>query len=100
MEDWCEYNYTTDCERDHVLWWKSLIRVNNLPILWLDAVDKGLLRVSDLYTEKGILPIEVIKQKYGISTMLCNSLIAAIPRKMKAFASQLKKGKKDISKKR
>ena len=88
LSAWCDFNYTTDCHRDHRIWLNSLIRVNNKPIYWDFAAKKGLLYVSQLFPGGRRIPEVQALAEYGLSTMQLNSLMDAMPTQMRTYIKE------------
>ena len=77
VESWCEYHYSEhEVKEDYIVWWNSEIRVQNKPVFHKEQFCKGLLYVSQLFSESAC-------QDYGLSVMLLNMLRSAVPRWMK-----------------
>ena len=83
-------------ERDEILnqflWYNSNIRIRDKPLLIVNAFNNNLLHVSQLFTEQGtIVSVEELCQKFTLTVLECNGLIAAIPKRWKSIIKIEKK---------
>ena len=82
---WARYNYSNKEASNHILWWNSLIRVNDTPIYLPTAMKKGLFRVRQLYEGNVLISAKLANELYGLSIMEYNSIVSAIPKQCKDF---------------
>ena len=77
---WCKYLYTEVQEVDQVLWYNSNIQVNNSPIVWYHAVERGLWYVSQLYQNGQIRSHGSLREEFGLTTLQINTIVSALPK--------------------
>lgn len=57
LEAWCKFNYCpvkNDIDfRDQYIWYNSCIRINGRPVLFTQALNAGMNRISDIINENG-----------------------------------------------
>ena len=83
---WSEFNYYKDVRLENqYIWYNSRIRIKDTPIMWGDALNRGLKFVYQLFSKQKYKTHEEIFQEFGLSIMRYNSLKAAIPVDIKEF---------------
>ena len=83
---WSEYNFYNDRRIDNqLIWYNSEIRIQSKVVLWLDAYEKGLKYVYQLFEGGNFKSHAMIKSEYGLSEIRYNSLKVAIPKEWKDF---------------
>ena len=87
LESWCEYHFDEEMRDDQIIWFNSLIRIDNKPFFWKSSAEKGLFRVAQLYRNGSPISLKHAKEEYGLSVMQLNSLISAIPKDMRSYAA-------------
>ena len=97
LKKWAKHNFSEELEYNHSLWWNSLIRAGNAPLLNLRAVSRGLWTVRDLVQNGSFISDQEAQSLYGLSTMEYNTILCAIPYKTKCFAKSDKlRGRSDV----
>ena len=91
LSAWSIYNYNKDVINDMIIWYNSLIRIDNKPVLWKKGLNKGLFRISQLYNEGKPISVEEAKTNFELNHIEYRSLLSAIPPAAREF---LAKGKK------
>ena len=74
---------SNDCEntQQEFIWYNSKIQISNQPFIYINGYRSGLKYIFQLLDERGkILPLYTIRQKFNLSVMQCNSLLAVIPK--------------------
>ena len=85
LNAWCEFNFTDRENLDHKIWMNSLIRIADKPFFWKKAAERGLNYVSQLFENGECLPDRTLQENFGLSIMEINSLMTAIPEKIKGY---------------
>ena len=83
---WTEYHYTPikpDVPSAQCLWLNSNIRVQNKPVMFKNALRKGLMFVYQLFEDGDWISHERAKSLYALDVLEYNSLKAAIPKEYK-----------------
>ena len=86
LEIWCEYNYEqniTDLDEigNQIIWYNSHILVNGKTFFNAKMYKEGLKYVSQLVDNNGkLLESTLLSQMFNGSVMLCNQILAAIPK--------------------
>ena len=90
LEAWCIYHYTSleEIGSDQILWFNSDIRVGGMPVWLPDACKKGLMYVSQLGKDHRLKTVQEICEEFGLSVMKANSLISALPLKLRQLATE------------
>ena len=79
-----------------IIWLNSNIRIAGMPLLWKKGYEKGLLYINQLFADGKIISKEDALARYGLSVMSYNSLVDAIPVKLKA-CFKTKKQMKEVT---
>ena len=83
---WSQVNFQVDPPyfQQQILWYNSLLRIQN-QVYYIDsAARNGLFYVEQLVNiEGGFLPIKIICEMFNLTAMQCNSIIASIPKHWK-----------------
>ena len=83
---WCEFNYNNGNRvENQIVWYNSNIRIRDKPFFWLDAYQKGLMYVHQLFQDQHLKSEQQIQQEFGITTLRYNSLKVSIPNWMKEY---------------
>ena len=89
LKAWCHVNYTNNIEEaSRLIWYNSLIRIDDLPIVWKKCIQKNLMYVSDLYSNGCLISARVACDKYSLTVMELNALVSALPKEWRARMSQ------------
>ena len=89
LKAWSEINYQENVQKreeiiKQILWVNSHIRIQNKPVFYEAAFDRGLLKIGQLIDLGGNwLSSAIIAKMFNMSVMEANSLIAAIPKQWK-----------------
>ena len=87
---WSKLHFRQEVEACHIskqiIWFHSSIRVQKKPILWKKPHRRGLLTVGQLIENGKWIEIQIIKERYDLTTMQYNTLISAIPTKWKEMS--------------
>ena len=76
---WSSFNFSQVIEGNQILWYNSLIKINNKPIFWKEYYNKGLRYVSQLFTNGTPRNYKEINCIFGIGWLQYYALLAAIP---------------------
>ena len=82
---WCDYNFVDAVQSaneavNQVLWFNSLLRIENKPYFFSKAYQEGLLTVGQLIDPQGnILSHEELRLFFGLDVMQCNMILSSIP---------------------
>ena len=80
LESWCDFNYNNNIRvENQLIWYNSLIRVKDKPIMWNDVYSRGLKYVHQLFESGHFRNEKEMFEKYGISKLRYNSLKVSIP---------------------
>ena len=86
LESWSEFNYYKEVkEENQIIWYNSSIQIRGKPILWKDALERGLLYVHQLFTGMCFKPDEQVFDEFGLTKLRYNSLKVAIPKTWKSY---------------
>ena len=86
LKSWNSFNYYQQNRIENQgIWYNSMIRVGNKPIMWNDAYIRGLWYVHQLFQDRKFKSSEKIYEEFGMSVMRYNSLKAAIPEEWRHF---------------
>ena len=83
LASWAAYHYEDTKDDDQILWYNSLILIENLPVIWKDVASAGLMYVSQLVDEAGYITATEAETRYGLDVMRLNMLKVAIPKNIK-----------------
>ena len=83
MTAWSEINFDARAKARQIIWLNSLIRVKGEPILYQTAYENGLLWVDQLCTDGHFISAHQAYQRFNLTVMEYNSIIAAIPKWLK-----------------
>ena len=85
LYSWTYINYEqhTLNPMDQIVWYNSMIRTNNKPIMWKNIFQKGLVYIKDLRRPRGFISVRQAQEKFDMTLMQYNSPISAIPRSWK-----------------
>ena len=87
---WTDYHYVEDNEHaSRFLWLNSLIRIDDKPFFWPKCYKRGLTYPHQLLNADGQIDIEESMEKYGLTMMQLNGLIAALPKSWKIGMDQI-----------
>ena len=80
--EWCRYNFEKEINKveaigEQIIWYNSLIRIGDVPVLWSKSVKNGLLKVRHLFKD-GVLTTDI--ESLGLTHLQYNQLIAALPK--------------------
>ena len=81
LKAWCRYNYS-DCqggEEQPIIWWNSLIRIEDKPVFWKKAFDKGLILAEQLFEDGNQIGHEKAKEMFNLNFLEYGALMKAIP---------------------
>ena len=69
---------------EQVIWYNSYLKINKKLFFLKKPYDEGLMYIGQLFSPEGeLLPMDIIMQMFGISTMQWNSIVNAIPKAWK-----------------
>ena len=85
LKAWAVYHYDAVEDKDHFIWFNSLIRVAGAPFLWERQFQAGLKWVSQLYQDGRWITQEEASRTFQLSVMQLNTLKAAIPIGIKRY---------------
>ena len=81
---------------DEILWNNSDIKINGKIVMWDDCFNKGLIYTSQLFDNRGeVISCLQAHRLYNLDIMRLNSLISAMPRRVKRAIKQGVITKKD-----
>ena len=85
LNAWSLYNFDENLEikNDQILWYNTLIRINNMPVFWKKPFESGLLKVSQLYKNSNFIEQDEATQRYQLSVLQYNALKCSIPKNWK-----------------
>ena len=82
LRAWAHLNFSenSDSVKTQIIWYNSLIRIDNKPIMWHQSFKKGLLYCHQLWEAGTSISIRKAMENFGLTIMQFNTLIAATPR--------------------
>ena len=80
---WCTYNYEDTAVKDQILWFNSRIRIDDAPIYWRKAFEKGLFKVHQLFSQGRVISIKEAYENFGLSFLKLHALIDCLPKDIK-----------------
>ena len=89
LKAWAKINFKADPPGSgQIIWWNSCIRICNKPVLWKKSFEKGLLTVNQLFENGKCIKVSDAYEKYELTYLQYNGLLAAIPSQWKKTISQ------------
>ena len=86
VQAWALYNYheplTKGCIKKQIIWLNSHIRIEDRPVYFENAYDKGIIFLEDILKESRLMQYNEIVELYGMDAMSWlqyYSLVSAIP---------------------
>ena len=89
---WSVLNYDPVDVEGQLIWYNSLIRIENKCIWWPECFNAGLMYAEQLYPDGLLIGVKPAWEKYKLDPMRLNALISAIPRHWKTAIREDKKG--------
>ena len=84
LEAWCSVNFDySDGALDQILWCNSYVRVDNSPVFWEVPFKKGLVMLSQLFSNNEWIGYDEAQRLYNLNFMQFNSLKDTIPNQWK-----------------
>ena len=87
VQAWATYHFQphVDNPSGQVVWLNSHILIGNVPVCWINAYNKGLIFVHQLWNNKKLISWRQAEHQFGLTLLQFHGLVTAIPLKWKSF---------------
>ena len=85
LSAWSKISFSPEVRCDPILWYNSLIQANGKPFVFKNALERGLVRPSQLLEEGAFMSPDMAQNAFGLTTMQYNCILASLPKEMKKY---------------